>query len=73
MAHARRKQRALERTGSNSLQIADLIVLYCMSDNQSGSPKNSSFPEPSFSSNMRRKKLVGSGNEIAFVQHSVID
>ena len=41
MAHARRKRRTLERTGSNSPQISDL--LYCISDNQSGS-------EPPFSS-----------------------
>ena len=41
-----------------------LIVLYYISDNQSGSPKNWSFPEPSFWSSMRRKKLAGSGNEI---------
>ena len=54
-----------EGTGSNSPQIADFIVLYCISDNQSGSPKNWSFPEPSFPSSMRRKKLAGSGNEIA--------
>ena len=40
------------------------IVLYCILDNQSGSPKNWSFPEPSFSSGMRRKKLAGSENEI---------
>ena len=45
----------------NSLQIADL---YCISNNQSGSPKNWSFPETSFSSSMRSKKLAGSGNEI---------
>ena len=50
-------------TGSNSPQIADL--LYCISDNKSGSPKNWSCPEPSFSSSIRRKKLAGSGNEIA--------
>ena len=58
------KTKALERTGSNSPQIADLS--YCISDNQSESPKNWSFPEPSFSSSMRRKKLAGSGNEISF-------
>ena len=38
--------------------------MYCIADNQSGSPKNWSFPEPLFSSSMRRKKLAGSGNEI---------
>ena len=57
------KTKALERTGSNSPQIAHL--LYCISDNQSGSSKNQSFPEPSFSSSMRRKKLAGSGNEFS--------
>ena len=36
-----------------------------MSDNQSGSAKNWSFPEPSFLSSMRRKNLAGPGNEIA--------
>ena len=35
-----------------------------ISDNQSGSPQNWFFPEPSFSSSMRRKKLAGSRNEI---------
>ena len=39
--------------------------MYYISDNQSGSPKNWSFPESSFSSSMRRKKLAGSGYEIA--------
>ena len=33
-------------------------------DNQSGSPKNWSFPEPPFSSSMRRKKLAGSGTRL---------
>ena len=41
------------------------IILHCISDNQSESPFNWSFPEPLFSSSMRRKKLAGSGNEIA--------
>ena len=53
---------SLERTGSKSPQIANSIVLYYISDNQSGSPKNCSFPEPSL--RMRRKKLAGSGNDI---------
>ena len=38
--------------------------MYCISDKHSGSPKNWSFPEPSFFSSMRRKKLAGSGKEI---------
>ena len=39
-------------------------IVYYISEDQSGSPKNLSFPEPSFSSSMRRKKLAGSENEI---------
>ena len=59
------KTKALERTGSENPQIADLyIVLYYVSDNHSGSPKNWSFPKPSFSSSMRRKNLAVSRNEI---------
>ena len=66
------KNEALERTGSKSPQITDL--LYCTdytSGNQSGSPNNWSFPEPSFSPSMRCKKLAGSGYEIQMTSRLV--
>ena len=63
-AHARRKLRALERTGSKSPQIVDL--LYCITFQRTNQDhlRIGPFQSPSFSSNMGSKKLEGSGYEI---------
>ena len=58
------KTKALKRTSSNNPQITDLLYCIAFQITKSGSPKNWSFPELSFSSSMRRKKLAGSGNGI---------
>ena len=71
MVHALTKTKTLGRTGSKSPQIADLLyILSYISDKQSGSSKNWSFPEPSFSLSMRCEKLAGSGNEIVTFKSS---
>ena len=64
-AHARRKRMALERTGSKSSQIADL--LYCITFQRTNQDclRIGPFQSPSFSSSMRSKKLEGSEYEIA--------
>ena len=67
-AHARRKRRALERTGSKSPQIADL--LYCITFQRTNQDhlRIGPFQSPSFSSSMRSKKLEGSvGTRLARV------
>ena len=64
-AHARGKRRALEGTGSNSPQIADLLCCIAFQITNQDHLRIGPFQSPSFSSNMRRKKLAGSGTEIA--------
>ena len=55
---------ALERTGSKSPQIADL--LYCITFQRTNQDRLriGPFQSPSFSSSMRCKKLEGSGYEV---------
>ena len=66
-AHARRKWRALERTGSKSPQIADLLYCITFQRTYQHCLRIGPFQSPSFLSSIRCKKLEGSGYEIVMV------